>query len=78
MVFLHMSLLKLIIWTPSHAHEDEKFREWFLNCGLIFSNAYLKYEFEEACYCLYPTPLFLHTNKDREEIYNLLLRKKCR
>lgn len=73
--FFAHEFIKINNLDPSHAHEDEKFREWFLNCGLIFSNAYLKYEFEEACYCLYPTPLFLHTNKDREEIYNLILEK---
>lgn len=58
---------------PAQAQEDEVFRQWFLEGYLGFSNALLVYneaDFEK--YPLYPIPLFVRTDKQKESPYNLL------
>lgn len=58
---------------PAIAQTDVNFKEWFLDGALCFSNAYLIYnESDYGKYPLYPTPLFLHTDKQKDKVYNLM------
>lgn len=58
---------------PAVAQTDVNFKEWFLDGALCFSNAYLMYtEADYGKYPLYPTPMFLHTDKEKDEVYNLI------
>lgn len=60
----------------SQAQENEFFYQWFLEGHLAFTNAYLRYndEYSES-HRLYPVPSFIHTDKTREEVFNLILDK---
>jgi len=58
---------------PAVAQTDINFKEWFLDGALCFSNAYLMYkEADYSKYPLYPTPMFLHIDKEKDEVYNLI------
>lgn len=54
------------------AHQDPEFKSWFLDGCLRFSNGYPRKHFSGRDGLFYPTPLFLHTDKNREHPYNLL------
>lgn len=57
---------------PKAAQSDINFKQWFLDGALCFGNAYLAYsEADSGPYPLYPTPMFLHTDKQRQEIIDL-------
>lgn len=55
---------------PDKVHQDSIFRSWFLDGKLLFSNAYPVCQEKDRC--LYPTPLFFYTDKEGEDLYNLL------
>ncbi len=57
---------------PDQAQEDEVFHQCFLEGKLGFSNAYLIYNGAYFKKQLYPTPLFIHTNKQRDQLFNLI------
>ena len=58
---------------PSQAQDDEIFKQWFLDGQLGFSNALLVYdEPGNKTYSLYPVPLFIHTDKSKENLNSLL------
>jgi len=58
---------------PAKAQEDVVFRQWFLEGYLGFSNALLVYnEAGYEKYPLFPTPLFIHTNKQKDRLFNLI------
>lgn len=60
---------------PEVAQNNINFKQWFLDGALCFGNAYLAYsaysEADSGPYPLYPTPLFLHTDKQRQEIIDV-------
>jgi tRNA-dihydrouridine synthase B len=55
---------------PATAQEDKHFKSWFVDGNLLFSNAYPF--LEEYNLPLYPTPYFIHTDKQGINVYNLL------
>lgn len=49
------------------------FRQWFLEGNLGFSNAYLVYNGTQSKkHLLYPTPLFIHSNKQKDRLFSLI------
>lgn len=71
--FFANQLIRKNIYATDYAHKDAKFKSWFLDGTLCFSNAYLVYkESDYSEFPLQPTPLFLHTDKQKEKVKNLI------
>lgn len=72
--FFAHQLIKEKKYASDYAHKDTDFRQWFLEGALSFSNAYLIYkESDYVEFPLQPTPLFfLHTDKQKEKVENLI------
>ena len=55
------------------AHEDKLFNQWFVAGGLHFSNAYPVFKRGDyGDYELYPVPKFIHTDKQKNYLYDLV------
>lgn len=75
--FFANQLIKEKNYASDYAHKDTDFRQWFLEGALSFSNAYLIYkESDYVEFPLQPTPLFLHTDKQKEKVENLIANDK--
>lgn len=60
----------------AQAHKDNLFKQWFIDGRLQFSNAYPAYKAYGTDECkLYPVPMFIHTDKQEGELYNLVLQE---